>query len=192
MHGQDLAYASNINSTKTLVLLGALIEHLEERAEARAHKWRRGRDVALSKLTGVDENGRLLDSRGLEEMYMFRVELHGWAEAERSRRAAPVESALVHKADQLLAHAGLQKRRFVVLELTNERLAWMFQTPSGHYMGAAAHWADPRLSPWAADQWTWDASDAPTAAPWNGSTGWTEWNGEPVTPNWRFDGFYTG
>ncbi|SDD03381.1 hypothetical protein [Microbacterium enclense] len=192
MHGQDLSYASNINSTKTLVLLGALIEHLEERSKARAQKWRRDRDIARSKLNGVDDNGRLHDSRGLEEMYMFRVELHSWVEAEQSRGGAPAELALERKAHELLIHAGLQNRRFAVLELTDERLAWTFQTPSGHHMGAAARWADPRMSPWSADQWTWDAPDAPSAGPWNDAIGWTEWNGEAVTPNWRFDGFYTG
>lgn len=192
MHGQDLSYATKVNSTKTLVLLGALIEHLEDRARARAQKWRRDRDIARSKLMGVDEDGRLLDSRGLEEMYMFRVELHSWAESEHSPGETPTVRTLTSKAERLLNHAGLHVRWFSVLELGRERLAWTFRVPSGHHMGAAAQWADPRSAPWTADQWTWDGPEPPSAGPWTELSGWTPWLGSPVTPNWRFDGFYMG
>ncbi len=99
---------------------------------------------------------------------MFRVELHGWAEAERSRRAAPVESALVHKADQLLAHAGLQKHR---LSCSNSRstVSHGCSNPVRTLHGGSCAMGRPEVVPVGRGQWTWDASDAPTAAPWNGS-----------------------
>ena len=189
MHGKDLSYATQVNSTKTLVLLGALIEHLENRAEERARKWRRERDIARSKLSGVDEHGRLRDCRGLEELYMFRVGLHSWVEGEHASGTGPGRTALQAKAQQLLEHGGLQVHSFSVLELQNDRLAWIFRTPSGHHLGAAANWADPRTDPWNAAQWTWDGPDAPSAGPWITSEGWSE----PLsTPNWHFAGFYGG
>lgn len=192
MHGQDLSYATKINSTKTLVLLGALIEHLQHRADARAQKWRRERDIARSKLTGVDEDGRLLDSRGLEEMYMFRADLHLWAESERAQGAALTERTLKTKAEHLLDARGLNVRWLSVLDLQSDRLAWVIRVPSGHHMGAAALWANPVSAPWTTGQWTWDAPARPSVGPWKEPSGWTEWHGSPVTPNWRFDGFYMG
>jgi len=123
---------------------------------------------------------------------MFRADLHLWFERMLSQGKTPIERAVREEAERLLTHAGPLVRWFSVIELTQGTFAWSYRAPSGHHMAAAARWANPRTAPFVADQWTWDAANPPTLGPWASPLGWTRWEGSPATPNWRFDGFYTG
>lgn len=60
LHGRDLTYATATTSTKTLVLLEALVERLARPADDKARRERRQSDQKAMKLTGFDDSGRLL------------------------------------------------------------------------------------------------------------------------------------
>lgn len=183
IHGQDLSFATRVNSTKTLVLLGALVEHLAARATARAEKWRRQRDIEKSRLTGVDASGRLLDDRGFEELYMFRADLEGFA-----------FNAIVfeRKAMELMDERRLPRRGFKLHDVESNRLMWSYRSQSGHHLGSAMLIEDIAARPVVLEQWTWDAADAPDESPWSADEGWSSAPNEPTTPNWAFTGFYGG
>lgn len=192
MHGQDLSFATRVNSTKTLVLVGALVEHLAARAAARAEKWRRQRDIEKSKFTGVDASGRLLDDRGFEELYMFRAELEGFAFAAIVFERDLSRIALERKAIELMDELRLPRRGFKLHEVESNRLMWSYRSQSGHHLGSAMLIKDIDARPVVQEQWTWDAADAPDESPWSADEGWSSAPNEPTTPNWMFSGFYTG
>ena len=190
IHGMDLSFASKVNSTKTLVLVGALVEHMQARAEERARKWRRDRDLERSKLTGVDDRGRLLDDRHLEELYMFRADFEGQVYFELLDAEGPSTEALAEEAYPLLEKRMLSRRQFTLISVGRDGVAWTYRTPAGHWMGSAMRIQDRTMRPVVEERWTWDAAEAPTAAPWVTSGGWTVTRGDPQTPNWPFGGFY--
>lgn len=192
IHGQDLSFATKINSTKTLVLVGALVEHLESQADARAGKWRRTRDLEKSKLTGSDETGRLRDDRGLEELYMFRVDFESTVfqcivfDHEISRER------ISKRAHDLLKEGRLSQRSFTLVAVEEDRVMWTFRSPGGRHLGSALHIPDHTARPVTQLQWTWDGENEPELPPWESEEGWTITEDEPKTANWGFKGFYTG
>ena len=192
IHGQDLSFATKINSTKTLVLVGALVEHLESRAGVQAEKWRSARDLAKSKLHGNDEIGRLHDDRGLEELYMFRIEFES-AVYQRNVFDHDTSKILLSKrANELLKERRLSQRRFTLATVEDDRVMWTFRSPGGQCLGSAVYIPDPAVRPVGQLRWTWDAKNEPEFPPWENEEGWTVAVDEPTTANWAFKGFYTG
>lgn len=190
IHGMDLSFATKVNSTKTLVLVGALVEHMESRAKERARKWRRTRDLERSKLTGVDDNGRLLDDRHLEELYMFRAEFETQVFHALLDAAGPARTTLSEMAHSRLAQRMLSRREFTLTAVGRDGVAWTYRTPGGHWMGSAIRIQDPDVRPVVEERWTWDATEEPPTVPWTDPSGWTSTQGDPKTPNWWFGGFY--
>lgn len=192
IHGMDLSFATRVNSTKTLVLVGALAEHLEARAAARAAKGRRSRDRAKSALHGTDATGRLLDDRDMEELYMFRAEFETdvfWAILSS---AGTDEAALVRQAHIRLSERRLSRQRFAFGQARRREVWWSYRTPGGQHLGSAMRIQDIITRPVTQERWTWDSADAPRSGPWDEPNGWTEAPGDPSTPNWLFGGFYAG
>lgn len=192
IHGQDLSFATKVNSTKTLVLVGALVEHLESRAEGRAGKWRRARDLEKSKLTGVDETGRLRDDRGLEELYMFRIEFESAVFQCIVFDHAISKAQLSERAHDLLEERRLSQNSFTLVTVEDDRVMWTFRSPGGRHLGSALHIPDHTVRPLTSLHWTWDAENAPALPPWENEKGWAATESEPKTANWGFKGFYTG
>lgn len=190
IHGMDLSFGSRVNSTKTLVLVGALAEHLESRAMAKASRWRRDRDLERSRLTGVDDAGRLLDDRHLEELYMFRAEFETQVFLALLEDDGPVPEELSTMAYTRLEQRLLSRRRFTLISVGSNGVAWKYLTPAGHWMGSAMRLKDRTVLPIIEERWTWDAAGEPMTAPWLASSGWTSTPGDPRTPNWWFGGFY--
>lgn len=191
IHGQDLSFANRVNSTKTLVLVGALIEHLDSQSEKRAKAWRRKRDLAKSKLTGYDETGRLNDDRGLEELYMFRLDLETKSYTDMYQHQV-ARSSIEEKAHELLEARRLSRRGFELTFLDERRIMWKFHSPGGQHLASAQEILDLDTRPIPSRQWTWDATEPPSSAPWDDDQGWTPTESEPKTPNWRFGGFFNG
>ncbi|MBT2473644.1 hypothetical protein J7E68_03395 [Microbacterium sp. ISL-103] len=190
IHGMDLTFATKVNSTKTLVLVGALAEHLESRASARAKRWRRDRDVRRSTLTGFDDNGRLRDDRHLEELYLFRAEFESRMFHAILSPHGPTATSLLEVARDKLPQQSLWRARFSLLTVERDGVAWTYRTPRGHWMGSALRIRDCATFPIEQEHWTWDAAGPPLAAPWSRPDGWTATDGDPRTPNWGFGGFY--
>ncbi|WP_147441600.1 hypothetical protein [Mycetocola lacteus] len=192
MHGQDLSYANRVNSTKTLVLVGALVEHLAARAAKRAEKWRSQRDIRKSKLRGADMTGRLLDDRGFEELYMFRADFEGFAFNAIIFDQSLSRPVLELKAIELMDERRLPRRGFRLHYVESNRLMWSYRTQGGHYLGSAMSIKDINVRPVVQEQWTWDSANVPDESPWDAETGWSRCQNEPATPNWAFAGFYNG
>lgn len=192
IHGIDLSFATKINSTKTLVLVGALVEHLESRASERARRWRRARDLEKSALRGSDENGRLLDDRHLEELYMFRAEFETDVFHALLSPSGPASAALLPQAYRRLEEQVLSRSRFTLHSIERDGVVWVYQSPAGQWMGSALRIQDRVARSVEQERWTWDAQHPPSAAPWVDPGGWTEAPGDPQTPNWFFRGYYIG
>ncbi|MDN6555678.1 hypothetical protein [Acidipropionibacterium jensenii] len=192
IHGQDLSFATKVNSTKTLVLVGALAEHLESRADDRARRWRRVRDREKSSRSGRDANGRLLDDRGLEELYMFRADFETWVYNQIAFERTLEHRAAVERAHAHLEERGLSRRNFDLPVVEHDRVMWTFRSPGGQFLGSALAMPDVVSRPIPDQRWTWDSTAKPASPPWVISEGWTIAQGDPTTPNWAFRGFYTG
>lgn len=192
IHGMDISFATKVNSTKTLVLIGALVEHLEGRASERARRWRSARDRDKSKLQGVDEVGRLLDDRHLEELYMFRAEFETDVFHALLSAGGPNDISLLHRARTRLEERVLSRRRFTLTHVGRDGVVWIYQSPAGRWLGSAMRIPDRVARPVSEERWTWDSDEEPGSVPWEASAGWTPTSGDPQTPNWRFDGFFNG
>ncbi|MGN7187524.1 hypothetical protein [Microbacterium enclense] len=190
IHGRDISFNTEVNSTKTLVLLGALAEQLESRADERAGRWRSERDREKSALRGTDERGRLLDDRGLEELHMFRIEFESWAFNRIVFGNGLEADAALACAHEELGRRRLSRKHFSIAVLEQKRMMWTFRSPGGQLMASALSIPLPGARPVVTDQWTWDALHPPDTPPWECSTGWTPVTDVPTTPNWAFRGFY--
>lgn len=190
IHGRDISFNTKVKSTKTLVLVGALAEQLEARADERAGRWRSKRDREKSTLRGTDDRGRLLDDRGLEELHMFRIEFESWAFDEIVFGNGLEADAALARAHEELGHRRLSRKHFSIEVHEQIRMMWTFRSPGGQYMASALSIPVPVARPVVRDQCTWDARHPPVTPPWKCSTGWTPVTDVPTTPNWAFRGFY--
>ena len=186
-HGRDLSFGTKTNSTKALVLLGALVEYLEERASKVAAQHRRDRELQSSKLSGIDKEGRLRDDRHLDQLYFLAADLDSFI---HSQLILPwVESSTwSQKAYELIKQRGLSRRNFTWGEADSTSYWWSYRTPSGHYLGAGSRRFAAGLD-W--QRWRWDGSEPPATAPWNDER-WIPYDGDSSTPNWTIKPFPLG
>lgn len=185
-HGRDLSFGTEITSTKALVLLGALVEYLEDRASKAALKFRRKRDDEAKKLSGTDETGRLRDERHLDQLYFFALDLDDHI---RSHMVAVLAdpAAWLQKAHELLEQKRLNRGAFVWGGADSSSYWWAYRAPGGHYLGAGGRRVGTGF-PIEWRQWRWDSAEPPEASPWVQSE-WFEYEGQPVTPNWTIADF---
>jgi hypothetical protein len=191
MHGRDLAFATLVNSTKTLVLLGSLIEQLEEQGSKKAKKIKRQSELQKSKLEGFDESGRLLDDRGLEQLYLFRADIETYVHMRILENDLARNSFIDHVRERL-RERQLSYKSFYLNEISTDRTMWTFRSPGGQYLASAFCIENIEVRPVSPQRWTWDSPDAPSSGPWDDSIGWSLNEDDPTSPNWRFGGFPAG
>jgi hypothetical protein len=68
LHGRELRYDTQLNSTKVLVLLAAVIEWAQANAREKVERLRRDREAQYAGSDATDEDGRRLDRRGFNEV----------------------------------------------------------------------------------------------------------------------------
>lgn len=187
-HGRDLSFGTKVTSTKTLVLMGALVEYLEERATRVARKCRRQREIEAQKQTGTDKSGRLNDDRHLDQLYFLAADLDSHILSQAILPFAEPKSWL-EKAHALIEQRSLSRRSFTWGGAGSTSYWWFYRTPAGHYLGAAARRFGSGLHiDWR--QWRWDDTEPPGGTPWDRG-GWTEYDGNTASPNWMLDPFPT-
>lgn len=187
-HGRDLSFGTKVTSTKTLVLMGALVEYLEERAAKVARKHRRQRETEAQQQTGTDSGGRLNDDRHLNQLYFLATDLDSHIHSLAILPFARPES-WPEKAHELIEQRMLSRRSFTWGGADASSYWWSYRTPAGHHLGAAARRYGSGL-PINWRQWRWDDTDPPAGAPWD-HDGWAEDDGNTASPNWTIDPFPT-
>lgn len=185
-HGRDLSFGTKTNSTKALVLLGALVEYLEERAAKESGRRRKVREMEASKLTGTDRDGRLRDDRHLDHLYFLAADLDNFIHSQVILPYAE-PSTWPQKAYELIAQRALSRRYFTWGGADSTSYWWYYHTPSGHYLGAGSRRFGTGL-PVDWRRWRWDSSEPPSAAPWNDER-WIPYDGDVSTPNWTIKPF---
>lgn len=188
-HGRDLSFGTKVNSTKSLVLMGALVEYLAERAAKVARKYRRKREAEAKRRTGTDRNGRLNDDRHLDQLHFFAADLDSHILSKAILPFARPELWL-DKAHELLTQRMLSRQYFSWGGTDATYYWWSYQTPAGHHLGAAARRYGSGL-PVDWRQWRWDDTHPPDGAPWD-CDGWAEYDGNTASPNWTIEPFPTG
>ena len=68
LHGRELRYDTQMNATKALVLLAAVIEWAQANAGEKVEKLRREREARYAGSDATDQDGRRLDRRGFNEV----------------------------------------------------------------------------------------------------------------------------
>jgi hypothetical protein len=68
LHGRELRYDTQLNSTKALLLLAAVIEWAQANAGEKVERLRREREARYAGSDTTDEDGRRLDRRGFNEV----------------------------------------------------------------------------------------------------------------------------
>jgi hypothetical protein len=68
LHGRELGYDTRINSTKTLVLLAAVVEWAQTKARVLVEEQQRQREARYAGSDETDELGRRLDRRGFDKV----------------------------------------------------------------------------------------------------------------------------
>jgi len=179
-HGRDLASGTRINSTKALVLLGALVEYLRPRAEKLANRKLRDDEKLVRGAIGTDKEGRLIDDRHLQALAVFRGSANmilmnsfammggSWTEWE-------------HEIIESIKAPHLHRNRFTWGGASTRHAWWFYQVPAGHFLGSALR-RQGNGFPVELQQWLWDQPKAPDGPPWE-ADGWV--SEEDSTPNWR-------
>lgn len=181
MHGRDLAYATRVNSTKTIVLAAALAEYFPRIADRHGTQQRTQHEQDVAGTTGTDDQGRLLDDRQVPELlqtawdfdiaYMNATLLHGGVfDARAALRQAARKNGL--DPEDFTQHAD------------DTGNWWTYTLPAGQVLGYAARPSTNTARPHP-DVWRWDAPNAPTAPPWSSSNGWHSDDEFPGLPNWE-------
>lgn len=186
-HGRDLSFGTKTNSTKALVLLGALVEYLEERAAKVASKLRRRHEKAAAQLTGTDQEGRLRDDRHLDQLCFLDADLDSFIRSQVNLPWAE-PSTWPQKAHELMNQRSLSRNNFNWGAADSTSYWWSYRTPSGHYLGAGSRRFGAGLD-W--QRWRWDSSEPPSAAPWDDER-WNPYDGNNSTPNWTIEPFPWG
>jgi hypothetical protein len=188
-HGRDLAFGTKVASTKTLVLMGALVEYLEERTANAARKYRRQHELEVKGRVGSDSTGRLNDDRHLDQLYFFAVDLDSYIMSQIIQPTLEVDS-WQNKAHQTLQKRGLSRRSFTWGDSNFSSYWWSYRTPAGQHLGAAGRRLRSGL-PIDWQQWRWDEPSPPSSAPWDGN-GWSSYDGNSASANWTLEPFPTG
>lgn len=188
-HGRDLSFGTKVSSTKSLVLMGALVEYLEERAGKVARKYRRQHEMEAQRQTGTDSSGRLNDDRHLDQLYFLAAALDCHIFSQVVLPFARPEN-WPEKAHELIEQQMLSRRSFTWGGADATSYWWSYRTPAGHHLGAAArrHGSGQPID-WR--EWRWDDTGPPAGAPWD-HAGWTRYDGNITSPNWTIEPLPTG
>ena len=183
LHGRDLGYATKVNSTKTIVLVGALAEYFPQAVEDVGARLRREHDKKVAGSTELDEKGRLTDDRQVHELQNFAYELNI---AYAKGLLVPFHHFDLHAETRKLAEKhGLDATGFASKQDATG-VWWHYTLPSEQTLGYAARptTSDERKHP---DVWRWDARYTPLKPPWEDADGWRSDDDRPGLPNWEPD-----
>lgn len=183
MHGRELAYDTKVNSTKAIVLTISAFEHWLPQSDKVALKLRSEHERQVAGKTGFDDNGRLLDDRGVPELRQVRYDLEGrYMQWINTGGREPFDVS--RDISELASKYGSDHRRFTIRG-ENPAFWWSYELPSGHVLGWAARRIRPGKRP-PHESWWWDAPTAPERAPWDDASGWAQYSGD-AKGAWRPD-----
>ncbi len=133
LHGRELRYDTQLNSTKTLVLLAAVIEWAQASAREQVERLRRDREAQYAGSDATDEDGRRLARRGFNEVKQALFAL-GRGETVLFQRHGRYTDDL---GGELAADLPEDSRLMVDIS-TDERQFWAWGvTPTGYCFGIA-------------------------------------------------------
>lgn len=181
LHGRDLGYANRVNSTKSLVLMAALVEYFPKLARQRADDARAEHEAAVAGSTELDSYGRLVDDREVPELLNFAYEFDSvYMNKTLFREPFDVASA---------ARTAAKKAKLDPAKVTvgrdNVGVWWHYTIPAGQVLAYAARPSTDPKRPAAPDSWRWDRPHSPERPPWVDPTGWHDYHDPPGPPNWE-------
>ena len=144
LHGRELGYDTLINSTKSFVLLVAVIEWAQPRARELAEKLMHEREVQFAGSQETDEDGRWLDRRGFKEateslQRLGMIQMGQWR--NNGRYGDDIESLQPGQLGDSRMH-GKGNIHLVADKDGREYRAWR-STPSGFHFGIAGRDGPP-------------------------------------------------
>ena len=175
LHGRELRYDTQLNSTKALVLLAAVIEWAQANAGEKVERLRREREAQYAGGDGTDEDGRRLDRRGFNEVKAALFDL-GRGETVLFQRhgcySDDLRAELAAWLPDLPEGSGL-----VVDTLTDGRQFWAWGvTPTGYCFGIAGR--DGADAKW------FYAGPAPPEGGLDSGADWRHAAEDPAHPEW--------
>ncbi len=181
LHGRDLAYATRVNSTKTIVLVAALAEYFPRVADDAGARLRRHHEEQVAGRQAVDELGRIVDDRHVPEVHQFAWDFDiAYSKNLLLRKGAFHASAV---GASIAQEVGLDPSVFT-LGQDATGCWWHNALPAGQVLGYAARpsTSTERRHP---DVWRWDDPQAPSSPPWQSPTRWRSDDEFPRSPNWE-------
>lgn len=169
-HGRELAYDTEVNSIKFIALLLSLIEHWKDEGKRIGIEARQAHEEMVAGPLEIDADVRCIDDRELPELREFRSDF-GFAYVSR---------ALVGRFERInfdqpfakeLREKNLDSSR-AALKSDDTGIWFTYRLPNGREMAWAIALTERQEAP-QFDEWWWDASDAPAAAPWDDESGWS-------------------
>lgn len=181
LHGRDLTYATQVNSTKTIVLVAALAEYFPRVADDAGARLRRQREEQVAGTQAMNELGRLVDDRHLAETHKFAWDFDIAYSNNVLLRQGAFEAGAV--GSSVARKAGLERASLTILQ-DKTGCWWHYKLPAGRVLGYAARQStsSERRHP---DVWRWDDSQAPSSPPWRRPEGWRSDDNFPRSPNWE-------
>jgi hypothetical protein len=167
LHGRELAYDTEINSTKCFVLLLAVMDWAKPKAELLAQRLESERELKFTGSDETDSEGCRLDTRGFKSArkVLDDVVLAQIIHYQNRAQYATKRDLRSGKRGDRFQHPQLHLR---LTEDQQEYWAWAV-TPSGFVFGVAAQagnpveWKyagkSPPVGPIAADDWRQDDID---------------------------------
>lgn len=180
-HGRDLASGTQTNSTKALVLLGALVEYLRPRAGRVANREQRAHESNVRGVSGTDTEGRLVDDRHLHSLSMFRQKADMIVSKTFVLLGGPWTSWQDSIVEEIQA-PYLHRNRFTWGGASEKDAWWFYQVPAGQHLGRAVRRNGDGF-PVQLEHWLWDRPEAPDGPPWE-ADGWVHDDGSDPPPNW--------
>jgi len=173
LHGRELAFDTDVNSTKAWVGLLALANGVKKRADALGRDAEKARERRHAGSKEVDESGQRLDRRGFAEAKTFLLELSGLQLGfhRRSGRYA-VTQAILDPTGVLLRGRDFELR---AREDGQEYWAWK-EAPAGMVFGIAG-----RDGEWAV--WQYQGEEPPPGGI-DSEADWRHTATDPALPDW--------
>ena len=176
LHGRELGYDTIENSTKSIVLLAAVIEWALPRSRAQAEERHRKQEEKNTGSRDRDDNGRWLDRRGFDQAKEDLNLISLWQRVVRStsgQYSTGILSNLQMKSGQKLNHPDRIQLR--VSEDGHTYFAWC-TTESGYVLGEASSETIEKY-------WHFAGEADPVGGPEKDS-GWRCTRTDPAHPDW--------
>lgn len=132
MHGRDLAYATYVNSTKTIVLVAALAEYFPKIADNKGILLRREHEDHVAGSVEVDGIGRLVDDRHIPELLNFAYDLNSEYLKSVLLDLAPFD---VSRQVASVAEMHCLDTEAFTLNEDETGFSWHYTTPAGQTLG---------------------------------------------------------